>query len=219
MELACPHCKKHFDFEPVTILTPDSEHLAELFRGSLNSVACPQCQAMLNVPVQLIYRDHQRPFMAVQPPHPLPPEEEAAMALRLDESATEAALDEGLERPTVRLVFTRPDFIEKIALHRQGLDDRIVEYAKFQLFNGGAEGINPQRHRLLFDFTQQAEDRIVFLIYDRKTGRPVRILQVPMAEFQNLVKEFQTNSEARQELEHCFPGCRVDIDMLLEPHS
>lgn len=216
MELACPHCSEHFGFEPITVLTPDSEHLAELFRGSLNCVECPQCHATLNVPAQLIYRDHKRPFMAVQSSHPLSAEEEASLALQLDESATEAAQSEGLQRPQVRLVFTRPDFLEKIALHQHELDDRIVEYAKYQLFNGGAEGITPQRHRLLFDFTQKDSGRLIFLIYDRKNGRPIRILQVPMEEFQNLTEEFQNNPDLRQELERCFPGCRVDVDMLLQ---
>lgn len=154
--------------------------------------------------------------MAVQSSHPLSAEEEASLALQLDESATEAAQSEGLARPIVRLVFTRPDFLEKIALHQHGLDDRIVEYAKYQLFNGGAEGITPQRHRLLFDFTQKDSGRLIFLIYDRKAGRPIRILQVPMEEFQNLAAEFQNNLELRQELERCFPGCRVDVDILLQ---
>lgn len=215
MELACPHCSEHFDFDPITVLTPDSEHLPNLLHGTLNCVACPKCQAMLNVPAQLIYRDHQRPFMVVQPAHPLPADEEAALALQLDESATEEARAEGLQRPTVRLVFTRPDFIEKIALHQQGLDDRLVEYAKYQLFNGGAEGITPQRHRLLFDFTQKEAGRLTFFIYDRKTGRPIRVLQVPMEEFQRLSEEFLSNADLQAELDHCFPGCRVDIDMLL----
>ena len=137
------------------------------------------------------------------------------LAMQFDESATEAAQAEGLQRPTVRLVFTRPDFIEKIALHQQGLDDRLVEYAKYQLFNGGAEGITPQRHRLLFDFTQKDAGLLTFIIYDRKTGRPIRVLQVPMEEFQHLSQEIQDNDDLRAELDRCFPGCRVDIDMLL----
>ncbi len=215
MELACPHCSEHFDFEPVTTLTPDSEHLSELLHGTLNCVACPKCQAMLNVPVQLIYRDPQRPFMAVQTAHPMTEEDSATLTLKLDESATEAARTEGLQCPTVRLVFTRPDFIEKIALHQQELDDRLVEYAKYQLFNGGAEGLNPKRHRLLFDFTQKDTGRLTFIIYDRKTGRPIRVLQVPMEEFQKLSEEFQANPALREELDRCFPGCLVDIDMLI----
>ena len=53
MELACPHCSEHFGFEPITVLTPDSEHLAELFLGSLNCVECPQCHATLSAQIQL----------------------------------------------------------------------------------------------------------------------------------------------------------------------
>ena len=215
MELACPHCSEHFDFEPVTVLTPESEHLAELLHGTLNCVECPQCHATLNVPAQLIYRDPQRPFMAIQTAHPMDDDAALAMAMQVDEDATETARAAGLQRPPVRLVFSRPDFIEKIALHQQQLDDRIVEFAKYQLFNGGAQGLDPKRHRLLFDFAQKDASALAFLIYDRKSGRPVRVLQVPMTEFQALKDEFAAKAELRQELDHCFPGCRVDVDILI----
>ena len=153
--------------------------------------------------------------MAIQTAHPVEEDEAIALALQVDESASETAREAGLPRPAVRLVFNRPDFLEKIALHQQELDDRVVEFAKYQLFNGGAEGLDPKRHRLLFDFAQKDGSCLGFLIYDRKSGRPIRVLQVPMKEFEALRDEIGANAALRQELDHCFPGCRVDVDILL----
>ena len=219
--LQCPHCGTQFEFTPVTHLSPTDLHEQELLQGTLNCIQCPQCQKGLNVPVRLLFRDTEHPFLLVQEPHPLPETKARQLALQLDESATIAAQNQGIQRPVVRLVFTRPDFLEKLFLRQKGLDDRVVEFAKYQLYNGGTEDgqLSPARHRLLFDFSQKNDDRLVFLVYDRVSGRPIRVLQVPMAEYQALDTEIRNNPETQQEIEHCFPGCRVDVDILFQQLS
>ncbi|MBO7741198.1 MAG: hypothetical protein J6S21_01465 [Victivallales bacterium] len=210
MELACPGCSARFSFEPVTVITPDSEHLDDLLAGTLNCVECPQCGKRLNIPVQLLYRDVEDPCMIVQGSARSNP---AELAAKLDESATDAACQTGTVRPKVRLVFARPEFIEKIHLHRSGMDDRLIEFAKYQLFNGGAgDAIDPKEHRLLYDFSQSDDDKLSFIVFNRGTGRPVRVLQVPMEEFRKLEEEVAVNPAILQELERVFPGCRVDVD-------
>ena len=74
VQLACPGCQARFSFVPVTLLTPDSPHLPALVAGTLNCVKCPQCGKYLNIPLRLTYRDTDNPFIAVQEPHPLPPD-------------------------------------------------------------------------------------------------------------------------------------------------
>lgn len=217
MELACPGCGARFSFEPVTVITPDSPHLEELAAGTLNCVECPQCGKRLNIPVRLLYRDVEDPCMIVQGRAVTDPAEMAAAANELDESATAAAQHAGTVRPKVRLVFARPEFIEKIHLHRNGMDDRLVEFAKYQLFNGGAgDAIDPRQHRLLYDFSQSDEEKLSFIVFNRKTGRPIRVLQVPMQEFQQLEEEISINPTLLKELERVFPGCRVDVDNIFE---
>ncbi len=217
--LQCPHCGHRFSFTPVTSLTPGDAHEEALLRGTLNCAPCPQCQQVLNVPVRLVYRDSRRPFLLTQEPKPLPEEQAKSLALQLDEAVTEVARSQNVQRPVARLVFTRQDFLEKIFLHKRNLDDRVVEFAKYQLFQGGAgeeASLSPSRHRLLFDFGQKEEDRLVFLVYDRKLGRPIRLLQVPRQEFDALKEEIHLNPSLQRELDRCFPGCRVDVDLLYQ---
>ncbi len=216
IELACPNCEARFSVEPVTQLEPDSPYLSALVAGTLNCVECPQCHNHLNIPLRLVYRDPVRPFMVVHEVKKVSAEMRKAVAQQLDEEATAAAVEAKLLRPTVRLVWTRQDFIEKIFLHQNGLDDRVVEYAKYQLFNGGADGaINGASHSLLYDFTQKDPEQLVFLVFERSSGRPIRILQVPMAEYQRMAEEFQVNPQLQKELELAFPGCYVSVDSLL----
>lgn len=217
--LQCPHCGRRFDFAPVTSLTPEDLHEEELLRGTLNCTTCPGCTKVLNVPLRLVYRDSRRPFLLVQEPKPLPEAQAKALALKLDESATEAARAQGVQRPETRLVFTRQDFLEKLYLQRRGLDDRVVEFAKYQLFQGGAgqeAHLSPSRHRLLFDFSHREGDCLAFFLYDRGSGRPIRMLQVPKGEFDALEEEIRLNPTLQRELDRCFPGCRVDVDLLFQ---
>ena len=215
--LKCPHCGEQFDFEPVTRLSPEELHEKELLQGTLNCVACPKCGEGLNVPVRIIYRETESPYMLVQEPHPLPEAQMRAMAMQLDESATNAAIGQGVQRPIVRLVFTRQDFLEKLYLRRNGLDDRVIEFAKYQLYNGGTEDgqLSQAKHRLLFDFSRVDANTLSFIVYNRSNGRPIRMLEVSRSEYEALVEEIGSNAELGKEIDKCFPGCRVDVDELV----
>lgn len=215
--LKCPHCGEQFDFEPVTRLSPEDLHEKELLQGTLNCVSCPKCASGLNVPVRLIYRETTPPYLLVQEPHPVSEAETNEMAQKLDESATRAAMEQGVQRPMVRLVFTRPDFLEKLYLRRHGLDDKVIEFAKYQLFNGGTEDgqLAPEKHRLLFDFSQSDDSVLGFIVYSRATSRPIRMLHVSRDEYNALADEINANPALGKEMERCFPGCRVDVDDLL----
>lgn len=216
VELECPHCGARYEFEPVTQLGPNSPHLKALVSGTLNCVECPECHTRLNVPVRLIYRDAQRPYLLVQEKKLPTAAAQQELLRRIDEEATAAAADAGVERPVVRVVWSRPEFIEKLFLHEKNLDDRIIEYAKFQLFNGGADGqIDPAKHDLLYDFTQKNAEDLVFIVFDRAAGRPVRVLQVPMEEFRNLEEEFLSSPVLQKELDRAFPSCLVTVETLL----
>ncbi len=221
LTIQCPHCQTQFSFQPVTLLTPEDSHEEELNRGTLNCVQCPECGKTLNVPVRLSFRDAEGSFLLVQEPRPLPEPEAAKRALQLDEAATRAALEKGIQRPVVRMVFTRPDFLEKLYLHQKSLDDRVVEFAKYQLFHGGTQdgALNPHRHRLLFDYSQSDAERMVFLVYDRVSGKPIRMLQVPRTEYDALAEEIAINPAIQKELDNCFPGCRVDVDQVFQALS
>ncbi len=218
LNLKCPKCGAGFDFEPVTQLTPQDFHEKELVEGSLNCTRCPECGATLNVPVKVIYRDSVRPFFLCLDPARIPEERIPEVAAKFDEWATTAALEHQVQRPVVRLVFTRQDFIEKIYLHRLGYDDRVIEFAKYQLFNEGIQGgnYNFREHHLLYDFGHQDQETMGFIIFDKKLGRPIRIISVPRQEYDALVDEIRSNPELMHELDRCFPGCLVDVDMLFE---
>jgi len=213
--ICCPKCGEKFDAETISVLTKDSPHMPELLEGTLNRVKCPTCGAVLHVPCRLIFRDAEHPFMLVQERRPANAQALRELVSNVEAAATQAAMEQGMERPQLRMVFDRPEFIEKIFIHQRGFDDRVMEYAKYQLLTG-TEGLEASKHRLHYDFSHRDEDIINFIVFSRKSHRPVRMLQVPMEEYQALSRELLESSEALHELERAFPDCIVDVDRFFD---
>ncbi|MBR4372033.1 MAG: CpXC domain-containing protein [Victivallales bacterium] len=213
--VTCPHCGHRISTQVTTVIRHDDvKALDALYKGTLNRVRCPKCGHDFLVDTTLIYRDDENPFIVYYVDIP----EDADLHTyerEIDVMATEAAMKENLDRPTVRLTVSLPDFIEKISLRRLGLDDRLIEYAKHQLFsNLGEERLSSSAHRLLVDFSNKDANKLAFIVYDRETNRPISSLHVPMEEFNNLVKEFSVNDQLMNELDTLFPSCYVSVDRL-----
>ena len=214
--VTCPHCGQLLQEPFQGVLTPDSQAMRDLLQGTLNCPKCPHCGKVFRLGGQLIYRDPDTAFILVQDEMPEDGDTEP-LEQEVDCLATDAAMAHGLERPTVRLVFTREDFLEKIFLRRAGLDDRLIEYAKYQLHQWGAKDLlSAARFRLLYDFSNQSEENLSFIVFDRETLKPVNGLQVPRAEYDKLLAEFQNNPNLMKELETLFPGCFVHVDRLFD---
>jgi hypothetical protein len=199
----------------VSSLRPGDKHLMALMTGALNRATCPDCKAEFLVETPLVYLDGQTSFIVylLEPPEDGNTE---ALEREVDCMATEVFSRENLERPQVRLTFTYPDFIEKIKLHTLGYDDRLIEYAKYQLFrNISEEQLSKFQHKLLLDFSNRDEDKLVFLVYDRETNRPLSAVHVPMEDFRSLEQEFAENLEMLKELDAIFPTCHVSADRLI----
>lgn len=215
--IQCPKCAFRMEAPVVRVLQPGSLAFKQLFSGNLNCPKCTKCGTVFQVEVeQLIFKDPDTAFILVQTPLPDENHQED-LEQEIDCMATDAAYQENLERPLVRLVFNREDFLEKIALHLRGFDDRLIEYAKFQLFqNTGGASLMPQQHRLLYDFSNSDEQKMQFIVFDREAGNPCASLHLPMQDFKDMVEEFQNNDNLQQELQTIFPNCVVHVDRLYE---
>ena len=215
IKVKCPKCGKEQKVTTVTAIRPDDGSLKALLDGSLNKVACKACGTEFLVESSLTYRDKERSFIVFCLPLPEDGNTEP-VENEIDSMATDAAMKEEIARPTVRLTFSRPDFIEKIMIHNAGYDDRLIEFAKLQLFRSLDElQLSRSRHRLLFDFSKTDEQSLMFLVYDREELKAVNAVQVPMDDFRSLEEELKNSSDLQAELEAAFPGCYVSADRLL----
>jgi hypothetical protein len=213
--IECPKCEAPQEVVPVTVLHPDDEKLRDLFGGTLNVATCPECGATFALNVPVLYRDDRDQYRVYFRPLDHPTEWQAAEKQMAELTHKVFADEPGIE-PTCRLTVRRSEFIEKIALHFRGLDDRLVEYMKYQLLNHPDEsfGLDPMRHRLLFDFSQEDDENLGFLVFDRETGQANARTHVPMETYREIADVFLQHDDLSEELDLLFPGAYVSTERL-----
>ena len=211
----CPKCGRQCTFRVTEVLEPGDTAVEQLFRGKLNLQKCPQCGAEFMVEAPLVYKESTPPYLLFLEQYPEDGDIER-LEQEVDNLATDVSNQGNSEKPQVRIVFSRAEFLEKIALRRKGFDDRLIEYAKLQLFrNTDDMQLSREQHRLLFDYSHSDDNVMSFLVFDRNTSTPVNMLQVPMDEFHAVELSLRANDEAYAELLAAFPGCYVSADRLL----
>jgi hypothetical protein len=211
---ACPKCSATNAFLPVTVLRDKSDELKQLLAGRLNTVLCESCETEFLYETPILYRDDPQRWMV----YFLPP----VIVERLDdailqvEELYDTVFDDLADddRPGCRLATTRNAFIEKIAVHQRGLDDRIIEYVKYQLYQN-CDDLDPIRHELLFDFSSSAGDQFTFLAFDRDTGKPTYSMEFPTADYESLATYFLSSEKMQGELNQMFRRHFVQVDDLI----
>ena len=216
VQVHCPKCGQGLTARHVDAVAYGTPDFQKLLAGTLNCCKCPSCGTVFHVSGQLIYRESDPPFILVQHEMPVDGDTEA-IEKDVDVIVTTVAADHNQPRPVVRLVFCREDFLEKIFLHRDGHDDRMIEYVKYQLFQGGTDKLLSRRkYRLLYDFSAHDVDDLVFAVFDRETMKPVNCLKVPRLEYSRQCEEFDLNPDLQKQLDMLFPNCVVSVDRLFE---
>ncbi len=214
--VACPVCQAEVDVELVSVLRPGTPELSELFAGRLNQGECQECGASFAVAVPLVYRDDQGRYLI----YCVPLDEHAAWRQteqRVAEMAEQAMADLAVEqRPVCRLTFHRRNLIEKIAIHQAGLDDRLVEYVKYQLYSRPQAPIDQVRSELLYDFSPSEDRQLGFLLFDRETGQPTAAAHIPLEIYRELATTFHDDDALADELAQLFPGPYVSVERLFE---
>lgn len=222
--LGCPKCGAAQDLKPVTIIRPGEPALAALFNGSLNVCTCSACGVKFHLEATLVYRDDHREAVVVLVP--ADGEEERALAetqmtaiiTTTFAGSGEPAANADIEHPgprICRLTFSRRDMIEKIALLTNCLDDRLVEFMKYQLFRNRRPELDPVRNQLLYDFSPQEKQNLGFVLFDRESGKATTGLHVPMDMYRELAAALLGSEDMKSELAELFPGYVVSADRIL----
>ena len=224
-ELTCPKCgAAQRGAKVTTVLRPeDADGLAALLKGTLNVFTCAKCGTSFRLDSPVLYRDDARRGLIYFTPGESVEtleraEKQVAELLETLLAAEDGATATAAGEPTAitcRLTLTRSQFIEKIMLWRNELDDRIVEYVKCQLLNKKDGQYDPVRMELFYDFSQPDAANLTFLILDRESGQPAAGAHVPMELYTELAATFLNDAAMRAELDKLFPGYYVAVTQLL----
>jgi hypothetical protein len=208
-EVNCPGCKATIAATPVTVLDNDSADLQPLFDGTLNRLHCADCDRDFVLDVPLIFRDTEKRQLI----YCLPRDADAPLTEALGEMDTLftqvfGELPAG-ELPVCRLTISRPQFIEKIAILQQGLDDRVLELAKRQLYDH-SPGLTLESHDLLFDFRESDEESVNFIAFSRDSGEAAYTLSLRREDYDDMARHFLEIPGQESELNACFDGFYVN---------
>jgi hypothetical protein len=212
----CPACHAEVEVALTYSIEPGTQDFKRLFEGKLNQANCASCSTGFAVSTPLVYRDDAGGLLVYQ----MPLDDQSSWQ-DVEQQVEELAdgifkdLDEEL-KPDCRVTFHRRNFIEKIASFAAGLDDRLLEYIKYQLYNREDEPVDRVRYELLLDFSHGDEQRLVFLLFNRETGDASNAAYIPMATYEDLEDAFQNDTGLAEELDRLFPGAYVSVERLYD---
>lgn len=214
LTLQCPKCQGAFPFAPKTVLRPATAELTALLQGKLNRVHCPHCQHQYLHSEALLFRDDAQRYLVYYLPKQF--FSELSEALEKLEVLYEGIFGElpPADQPRCRLTIARNQFIEKIVIHQHGLDDRLVEYVKYQLFQR-SPGLSAEKHDVLYDFQGTTPELIQFIVFDRSTGQPDYALSFKRETYDELRAYFLESPEMEAELNQLFPQRFVHVEELV----
>lgn len=213
-EVTCPRCEKPLKTVAATVITPDSAELAALLKGTLNSVVCDECGCRILLDTVMMYRDDARRLVIwCIPVDDALGWNEAEQAMREMAAKIFAELP-GELLPECRLTISRRTFIEKIMLFENGLDDRLVEFIKYQLYQHPKHPIDANKLELLYDFSATDADRLMFVAIERATGRATANTHLEMAAYQEMAEIYAKTETGREEMRKIFPEYFVSADRL-----
>lgn len=132
IDMTCPGCGMG-QAVPVhlRINTAEQPELKAAVRdGSLFVWECPHCGRRNLTNTQLLYHDPEERLMVwLLPAGILSPEKEKSITETLERQFADP--EAGLDGYTMRRVFHAGDLIEKVHIHDAGLDDEVIELAKW----------------------------------------------------------------------------------------
>ncbi len=212
-DVTCPRCQQPLKTVAATVITPDSAELAALLKGTLNSILCG-CGCRILLDTVMMYRDDARRLVIwCIPADDAQGWQEAEQAMREMAAKIFAELP-GELLPECRLTISRRTFIEKIMIFQNGLDDRLVEFIKYQLYQHPKHPIDPNKFELLYDFSATDSDRLMFVAIERATGRASANTHLEMAAYQEMAEIYANTDDGREEMKKIFPEYFVSADRL-----
>jgi DNA-directed RNA polymerase subunit RPC12/RpoP len=213
-EVTCPRCQKSLQTVAATVITPESAELAALLKGTLNSVVCDNCGCRILLDTVMMYRDDaKRLVIWCIPADDAESWQEAEQAMQQMSAKIFAELP-GELLPECRLTISRRGFIEKIMIFQNGLDDRLVEFIKYQLYQHPKHPIDANKFELLYDFTGTDSDKLMFVSIERATGRAAANTHLEMVAYQEMAEIYANTPDGREEMKKIFPDYLVSADRL-----
>lgn len=203
--ICCPQCQHEQDVRLSDKLDANARpDLKErLLDNTFNRIDCEDCGFSFRADMPVLYTDLEKGIII----HwiPLHNQTLAEMQKEFGDSQEEIRkeLPEGTPVPRLQLVLSRVELIERIFLLEQELDERLIEYVKYFIYQNNSSRV-PARHKnLLFNAQKSDDNTFCFAVQDIDTMTFDEVLSYPRSSYQKLKNKFMADDA---ELISLFPG-------------
>lgn len=205
--IRCPQCGLEQVVELVDALDATANPSARdrLMANTLNRVACADCAYEFRVDKPLLYRDAARGFIVCLYPVGLDRIEEGTKYFRSVLDHLAAAWEGAIQKPSMHLVFSRVELIERIFLLEAGMDERLLEYVKYMIYSKNNAKVNARKQRILFNAQDSTEDQLCFVVQNVETNQFEGVLQYGREAYRALQEMFDRDEQTPSLME-LFPG-------------
>jgi len=206
-QIKCPKCGEMQEvqlFESVNVKR-QPELRDQLMANKINEVICSACEFSFRVDKPLLYIDPDHRLLIY-----MIPASEAQYETGEDQfnefiRNMLKLLPADFRAPEVQLVFNRTELIERIFLLEAGLNPRIIEYIKHQIYSQNGPRIPPETKAILFNAQDSNEETLCFIVQDIASRKFEAVLQYQRDTYVGLDEMF-SEGEKSADLIELFPG-------------
>jgi hypothetical protein len=174
-----------------------------LLENTFNLIKCEGCGFAFRADMPVLYTDMEKGIII----HWIPLHNQSLAQLQQEfkESQEELRreLPEGTPMPRLQLVLTRVELVERIFMLEQKLDERLIEYVKFLIYQNNAARVPAKDKALLFNAQKSDDTNFCFAVQDIATATFDEVLGYPRSQYQKLRNKFMADDD---ELTALFPG-------------
>ncbi len=165
-QIKCPSCGQLSEMTVwESITAADSPDLkAELLSGKLNIFRCASCGAAALVPNPVLYTDSEKRLMITFVPSADMEKHTNLLAVR--SASKDSGELGGISEYNLRFVSTYNEFLEKILIFDNGLQDKVIEVLKILVLSQEPEKMEDRT----CIFGKKDSDGIEFMVQDKKEG-------------------------------------------------
>ncbi len=196
----------------------DPELRDALMANKINEVTCTGCEFSFRVDKTLLYSDPDHRLLVYL--YPAAPGQYREGEDQFGEFMRNMLkmMPDDVQPPDVHLAFNRIEMVEIIFMVDAGLDPRLIEYIKYQIYSRNSVKIDPRQKILLFNAEDSDEDNLCFVVQDEESRRFESVIHYPRETYRGIEEMFGTE-EGAVELLELFPGPYVSARALLREDS
>jgi len=177
-----------------------------LLTNQINRVTCVGCGQSFRIDKPLIYRDREQGiFIHLDPLTGGRTVEDIEATFREAVAELSDLLPSDAPAPEIHLVAEWSELIERIFVLEEGLDARLIEHVKYNLYRQNPGKLPAERKGLLFNAQDSTEEQLCFVVQDRLTKKLEAMLHFARADYEALLNIFDSGSQLGL-LKEQFPG-------------